>query len=147
MGYDPIYACRPLGISEAFGYKVRFAETGPIADPLPLTITRLENINKLSIPDVKMDGRLPVILETVRLLRACGGGKILVLGMFKGSFTATCRILEPDLIMRMTLKNRQALESLLDKVNEFLLVFGLALIGNGANIFFIAEPTASASMI
>jgi uroporphyrinogen-III decarboxylase len=36
---------------------------------------------------------------------------------------------------------------LLDRINAFLLEFGHALIENGANVLFIPEPSASASMI
>jgi MtaA/CmuA family methyltransferase len=74
-------------------------------------------------------------------------GKLPVLGLIEGPFTTACRILEPDLIMRLVYKNPVSLEALLDKVTGFLVEHGLALIENGANAIFLPEPTASASMI
>lgn len=148
MGYDCVYPhSDPLYIPEAFGCTVRFPETGPLADPLPLTITCLEDIDRIPLPDPRGEGRIPVILETARELREYSGGDIPVLGVFEGPFTTTCRIIEADWIMRMFFKNPKVLEALLDKVNGFLLEFGHALIENGANILFIPEPTSSASMI
>jgi MtaA/CmuA family methyltransferase len=47
----------------------------------------------------------------------------------------------------MTHKNPTVLEALLEKINEFLIAFGKALIESGVNGFFIPEPTASSSMI
>jgi len=148
IGYDPLYAyVDALYIPEAFGCRVRFLETGPLADPLPLAITCPEDIAQLSIPDMRKQGRLPVILEAVQGLREYGRGELPVVGLFEGPLTTTCRIIEAGLIMRMIIKNRPLLEVLLDKVNESLLAFGHALIESGADTILIPEPTASASMI
>lgn len=147
VGYDALFAYSPLALPEAFGCKVRFLDTGPISDPLPVAITGLEDVERLPVPDVRNEGRLPVILEALRQLNAYSGGEIPVFAMFEGAFTATSRIIEPDILMRMIYKNRPVLESLLDRVNAFLQDFGLAVVESGANIIFLAEPTASSSMI
>jgi MtaA/CmuA family methyltransferase len=148
MGYDALWAyADPLYIPEAFGCGVRFLATGPLVDPLPIRVTSMEDINALPSPDARREGRLAVILEAVRGLSEYGGGDLPVLGLFEGPFTSTCRILEPELIMRMIYKNRAILEALLDKVTAFLLDFAQALVENGANAIFLPEPTASASMI
>jgi MtaA/CmuA family methyltransferase len=148
VGYDALWAyADPLYIPEAFGCRVRFLETGPLVDPISLTITSVRDIDGLPSPDPRGAGRLPLVLETVKRLSDYGGGDIPVLGLFEGPFTTTCRILEPELIMRMIYKNRAVLETLLDNVTAFLLEFGQALMENGANAIFLPEPTASASMI
>ncbi len=148
LEYDALWAYTdPLYIPEAFGCGVRYLDTGPLADPLPLIITSQEDIDRLPFPDPRHEVRLPVILEVARGLNAYGGGYIPVLGLIEGPFTATCRILEVELIMRMLHKHPSLLESLLDKITEFLMAFGQALIENGVNIIFLPEPTASASMI
>jgi MtaA/CmuA family methyltransferase len=148
MGYDALWAyADPLYIPEAFGCRVRFLETGPLADPLPIKVTSMVDVDGLPLPDARREGRLPLILEAVKDLSEYGDGDLPVLGLFEGPFTTTCRILEPELIMRMVYKNRAVLEALLDKVTAFLLKFAEALVGNGANAIFLPEPTASASMI
>lgn len=148
IGHDALWAyADPLYIPEAFGCKVRFLDTGALVNPLPMTVTSMEDIDRFPLPDARREGRLPVILETVKDLSAYGGGDLPVLGLFEGPFTTTCRILEPELIMRMVYKNRAILEVLLDKVTAFLLEFAQALVENGANTIFLPEPTASASMI
>jgi MtaA/CmuA family methyltransferase len=47
----------------------------------------------------------------------------------------------------MIYKNPWVLESLLDKMTAFLMDYGSALTERGANVIFIPEPSASASMI
>lgn len=148
VGYDAFFAyADPLYVPQAFGCTVRFLETGPLSDPLPLAIRRLEDLDKLRVPDPRTEERLAATLEIIRGLSAYGAGDIPVLGLFEGPITTTCRIFEAELIMRMIYKNPQVLDALLDRVTAFLTEFGRALIENGANVIFLPEPTASAAMI
>lgn len=148
VGYDAFFAyADPLYIPQAFGCNVRFLETGPLADPLALTITCLKDLDKLRIPEPGTEERLAATLEIIRGLSVYGAGDIPVLGLFEGPITTTCRIFEAELIMRMIYKNPQALEAILDRVTAFLIEFSRALIENGANVIFLPEPTASAAMI
>jgi [methyl-Co(III) methanol-specific corrinoid protein]:coenzyme M methyltransferase len=148
IGHDALTACADaLYVPEAFGCKIRFPATGPIADPLSLDINEPKDLDRIRIPDPREEGRFPVIHETIRGLNAYGRGDIPVLGLFEAAFTTTCRLFEPDLILRMIYKNRPLLETLLDKINDFLLAFGLALIESGANGIFLPDPTASSTMI
>jgi MtaA/CmuA family methyltransferase len=148
MGYDAFFGyAESSPVSEAFGCKVRFTETGSIFDALPLTMTCLEDVDHLAVPDPVSDGRLPVILETVRGLNEYGGGEIPVFGGLAGPLTTTCNILGVEKILRMIYQTPQILEALLDKVTSFHVGYGRALIENGANVLFMPEPSASASMI
>lgn len=148
VGHDALFACADaLYIPEAFGCHVRFPPTGPIADPLAIEIHSLEDLSRIKIPDPRKDGRFPIIHETIRGLNAYGRGNVPVLGLFEAAFTTTCRLIEPDVILRMVYKNRTLLETLLDMINDFLIDFGKALIESGANALFIPDPTASSTMI
>ncbi len=147
-GYDPFFAyANALYVPAAFGCNVRFPSTGPISDPLPFTFTNVEAIEKIQVPELKNSPKLSLILEVVEGLDSYGKGDIPVLGAFEGAFTTACRIFDADVVLRLVLKKRLILEALLDKVNNFLLEFGRALVEKGANVLFIPEPTASASMI
>ena len=148
VGYDAVFACADaLYVPEAFGCNLRFPPTGPIADPLDIEINSLDDLDKIQIPDPKMDGRFPIIHEAIHGLSTYGDGKLPVFGLFEAAFTTTCRLIEPDLILRMIYKNRPVLEALLDRINDFLIEFGKALTESGANALFIPNPTASSTMI
>jgi MtaA/CmuA family methyltransferase len=148
VGSDALYAgADPLAIAEAFGCRVRFLETGPLVDPLPISIDRPEDIEKLPCPDPRKTGRLPILLEAARQLNKKTQGEMPLIGICEGAFTNTCRIIEAERILRMIYKKPQILETLLDKVNEVLFGIGQALIECGVNILYIPEPTASSAMI
>ncbi len=145
LGYDSLYAyADALYIPEAFGCKVRFLETGPLVSPL---MPSIGDARELPEPDVKTSGRLPVILELAEKLGSYSKDRIPVLGMFEGPFTTLCRVVEAEHILRLVYKNPSLLNELLDRIAAFLLQFGRALLESGANVIFIPEPTASASMI
>lgn len=148
VGYDAVYAyVDSLYIPEAFGCRVRYTETGPLVDPLPLSMQELDDPENLRFPDPRKDGRLPVVLEAVERLSAYGKGDVPVLGVLEGPLTAVCRVIEPDLIMRMVLKKPDLLRGLLSRMRDFLLEFGRALVKIGANGIFLPEPTSSSSVI
>ncbi|MBW1799327.1 MAG: uroporphyrinogen decarboxylase family protein [Deltaproteobacteria bacterium] len=148
IGGDSLYpSADPLFIAEAFGCEVRFLETGAMVDPLPITIGGVEDIEKMPFPNPRKTGRFPVVLEAARKLSEQSHGEVPLIGTFEGAFTQTCRVIEVEQILRMIYKNPQTLEFLLDRMNEFLIDFGQALIENGVNILFIPEPTASSTMI
>lgn len=148
VGYDVLYAyAHPLYIPEAFGCTVRFPETGPIADPLPGPFTSPDDIAELPIPHPEEAPALSLNLQLVRMLSEYGRGRFPVLGLFEGPFTTTTRIIEAEVILRMIVKNRDALNALLDRITLFLIDFGRALIHSGANVLFVPEPSSSASMI
>jgi len=148
VGYDAVYSyVHPLYIPEAFGCEVRFLESGPLVDPLPLKVTCVEDIDKVPQPNAKREAGLPIILEATQGLSEYSRGEVPVVGLFEGPFTTTCRVIEAELIMRMIYKKKRVLEHLMDRISGFLLDFGKALIESGANVLVIPEPTASASMI
>jgi uroporphyrinogen decarboxylase len=148
VGYDAVFAyAHALYIPAAIGCKVRFLDTGPISDPLPFTFSTPEELERIPLPDLRKEANLSLILEVVERLNSYGKGEIPVLGAFEGAFTTACRIFDADVVLRLIYRKRPILEALLDKINDFLLEFGRALIEKGANVLFVPDPTASASMI
>ena len=148
IGIDVLYpSADPLFIAEAFGCRIRFLETGPLVDPLPISVDRVEDVEKLPFPDPRKAGRLPVVLEACQILSEKTHGKIPLLGLFEGAFTNTCRIFEAERVLLMIYKRPTVLNALLERVNEFLIGFGNALIESGVNAFYVPEPTASSTMI
>ena len=148
VGHDALFAYgHALFIPEAFGCTVRFPETGPIADPLPLSPASMEDVAALPLPHPERAGPLSLNLRLVQLLGEYGKGEIPVLGLFEGPFTTATRIIEAEIILRMIVRNRPVLNALLDRVTQFLIDYGKALIQRGANVLFVPEPSSSASMI
>ena len=76
------------------------------------------------------------------MLSEYSGGEIPVVGHVAGPFSTTCRLIETEQVMRMLYKRQEVLELLLDKVTQFLIGWGQAIIENGADIIFLLVGAA-----
>jgi MtaA/CmuA family methyltransferase len=132
----------------AYGCEIRVPEKGmPLAEPLTQKLDTLQNIDELRSPDPVKDGKFPYVNAVIRGLGEYAKGRIPIIAGFEGPLSTCCRLMDSDTIMRMFIKNREVLEALLDRVNQFLIFLGQEFVKNGASLLFIPEPTASSSMI
>lgn len=149
LDHDGLFAyLDPLYIPEAFGCRVRLTASGPLAEPLisgpPDTMAA---VAEMPLPDPRCAARLPIMLAAARKLADYSQGQVPVIGLFEGPFTTAGRLIETAALLRLIYRNPPVLERLLDRVSDFLLQFGQALVENGAQALLIPEPTASSSMI
>ena len=109
VGYDALFAyIDPLYIPEAFGCPLVFLSSGPDVSPLP--IKSEEDVRALSIPDIRKDGRLPLILNVAGDLVRFPERQVPVLGLVEGPFTTASRILSAEQMMRDLIRNGSMVE-------------------------------------
>jgi MtaA/CmuA family methyltransferase len=146
VGYDILCSyCECLYTAEALGCKLNLTKTG--LQLAPISIKTLEDIERIPVPTPGKDGRLPEILKSVELLSKYSGNQIPVMGAIEGPLTTALRVIEPDYLMRMIIKEKNFVIRLLEKITDILITIGEALVERGANILFIPDPVASSSMI
>jgi MtaA/CmuA family methyltransferase len=147
LGYDALYAyIDALYVPEAFGCEVAFLSSGG-ADAVPLDLKTEADVDALPLPDIRKDGRLPLILRVVEKLVNTAGREVPVLPLVEGPFTNCARILGTEKMMRAILKNRPLVEKLLEKVGRVLAQFGQAVGELGADGLIIADPVGSSTMV
>jgi MtaA/CmuA family methyltransferase len=147
LGYDALYAyIDALYVPEAFGCEVAFLSSGG-ADAVPLDLKTEADVDALPLPDIRKDGRLPLILRVVKKLVNTAGREVPVLPLVEGPFTNCARILGTEKMMRAILKNRPLVEKLLEKVGRVLAQFGQAVGELGADGLIIADPVGSSTMV
>ena len=146
LGYDALFAyIDPLYIPEAFGCPLVFLSSGPDVSSLP--IKNEEDARALSIPDIRKDGRLPLILRVAGDLVRFPERQVPVLGLVEGPFTTASRILSAERMMRDLIRDRSLVERMLEKVGALLCRFGRALAETGAEGLIVADPVSSSTMI
>lgn len=133
----------PLFIPEAYGCKVRFISSGPIADPIEFDVSTSVELKQPSLNE----GRLPVILEAVGRLSAYGKDQVPVGTLFEGPFTTLSRIIGTERLMRLTIKGEETVKKFMDQVTAFLISYEKALKDTGADLLVIADPASSPSLI
>ncbi len=146
IGYDALFAyIDPLYIPESFGCSLVFLTSG--ADVSPIDMNNEDEVKALPLPDVREDGRLPLILGVAEKLVQSPGRQVPVLGLVEGPFTTSSRILGAEKMMKALIKNRPMVERLTEKVNQLLIHFGRALRQIGIDGWIIADPVSSSTMI
>jgi len=146
VGYDALFAyIDPLYIPEAFGCPLVFLSSGPDVSPLP--IKSEEDVRALSIPDIRKDGRLPLILNVAGDLVRFPERQVPVLGLVEGPFTTASRILSAEQMMRDLIRNGSMVERMIEKAGELLSRFGRALGEIGVDGLIVADPVSSSTMI
>ncbi len=148
VGYDAlfVYCFDPQFIPEAFGCSLVSLSSGVLV-PSPLDLKSEEDVKALPIPDVRKNGRLPVMLELAERLVGLPGRAIPVLGFMEGPFTTCARIIDTEKIMKAVLKNRPLVERLQEKVLRALIQYGQALEGLGVDGLVVADPVGSSTMV
>jgi MtaA/CmuA family methyltransferase len=147
VGHDALFAyIDPLYIPEAFGCSLGFLSSGA-ADAMPLNLKTEADIDALPSPDVKRDGRLPLMVSVAEQLVTFPGREVPVLPLIEGPFTNCARMFGTERMMRAVIKEKALVERLLEKVNQLLIRFGHAVEEVGVDGLIIADPVGSSTMV
>ncbi len=123
---------------EACGCEIEMPE-----DSFPYTVSNpvqtLEDVRGLRVPDPLKDGRMPVLVECVRLLSQ--RFTLLTIASACGPFTLASELLGADRAARATAKDPELLEELLEYCLEVNYRYMRSLADAGAEIIGIGEPT------
>lgn len=146
IGYDALFCYYDaFYIPQAFGCSLIFLSGG--ADVSPLEINDEEDVKAIPLPDIRKDGRLPLILDFAKGLVGLPDREVPVLGLFEGPFTTSARIMGVEKMMRSLIKNRPMVERMLERIETFLLDFGQTLFNIGIDGLIIADPVGSSTMV
>jgi len=125
--------------AEALGIPVEFVENeAPFVKEYP--IKSILDLGNYSIPDPEKDGRMPVFIETMKLmakkLNSLKGSYIV------GPFTLAGHLAEPENIILGTITKPDFVEKVVEYSTEAIMPYAEALTKAGADILCILEPTA-----
>ena len=101
---------------------------------------------KLKVPSPETDGRMPVVLETMRLLKLARPSVPLV-GDLVGALSLATSLISPDLILRALTGKPRQLSEFLDFLTDNTIAFAKAQARAGADIFFLIDPFASGEVL
>ncbi len=147
VGHDALFAyIDPLYIPESFGCSIGFLSSGA-ADAVPLDMQSVADVDALLTPDVRRDGRLPLMLSVAQQLVSSPSREVPVLSLVEGPFTNCARMLGTERMMRAVMKNKALVERLQEKVGKLLSQFGQALEEAGVDGLIIADPVGSSTMV
>lgn len=140
MGLDTFCLFADMSLeAEACGCQVSFDD---IQVPTVTThpVKTIDDLNKLPIPDPYGDGRMPVFLETMRLINK--NFTMLKVAEVSGPFTLALSLSGTNIYLDMR-RNEQKVEAILEYCEKVITEYARALIKSGADMILIAEPAGS----
>ncbi|MGN0779718.1 MAG: uroporphyrinogen decarboxylase family protein [Aristaeellaceae bacterium] len=125
--------------AEAFGAQVRFS-----AQEVPAIVGQLvsdeDEAEALEIPDLTA-GRAMLCVEAVRTAKQHIIGKPVIAGMI-GPYSLAGRLCDVTEIMYLCFDEPETVHMVLDKATQYLIQYGQAMKGAGADGIMMAEPLA-----
>lgn len=143
--HDAISVFSEVGIiAEAMGSEFSY----PDNDLPVLKNPKLQNssIDKLTIPDSKKTGRLPVYLEAIKYVYKAIGDIIPILAYIPAPFTTGMHLVNSEKFLVDTLKNPEKIKDILNIIFEASVKFCYEII-NAGGLPIIVDPLASSSVI
>lgn len=141
-------------IAEGFGCRTTTEEDEIPALDKP-AVAQLADVFDLQVPDPTRDGRMPLMLEAIRLVRKAVGDEVAVRSPGTGPFALASHLLGSQAWLcevgfaeaGMPEANQAALHHALDLATEALIRFGKACWDAGADIIHCGDSLASCDVI
>ena len=132
------------GMAEAMGAKIKYMDYN--VAQLEKPALKLSEIDQAKLVDVEKDGRLPIILNGLRLVKKRLGDKVPVSATVTGPFTVAAMVLGTEQLMMGMIKKPEKIKQLLEVIAENNERYIKRLLDLEVGIGF-ADPVSSTSLI
>jgi uroporphyrinogen decarboxylase len=149
LGYDGVYAGWESSfnlVAEAMGCKLKIGGGG-IPSVSSGVVSETADVTKLAGVDPERDGRLPIHLKTIELVRREVGDDVLIFRYVPGPFTLSSLLRGQSAFLGDLIKNQDLVRAILRPATESAKRFAEAAVEHGADIIVVADPMASTSVI
>ena len=147
LGFDAIRApfCQTFE-AEALGCKVKLGGKENIPGIDHPTLYKLDD-NPVLPDDFLKRGRIPQLIEAVRIMKREVGDKVAVIGGIIGPFTIAGAMLDAVPILKASFKTPDKLHPFLDVAEKAGTMLGQALVEAGADLIVVEDMQASPDLI
>lgn len=132
-------------ISEAMGAKMKYPEDNTV-DLLEPSITSVDEIDKLIVVDPLKDGRLPIHIEAMKIVKNEIGHEVPCAASIVGPFTNACFLIGVQNMTKLMIRNPEAVHKLCEISLRSIIAFIDESLKQGVGVGF-AEPMASSTVI
>lgn len=133
------------GMAEAMGSKIKYMDYN-VAQLEKPAIGSWDEVDSLKLVDVDKDGRLPIILEGLKMLKEKLGNEVPVSATVTGPFTVAAMVVGTENLLKGTKRNPDKVLQLMDIIVENNNRYIQRLLDLGVGIGF-ADPVSSASLL
>jgi len=132
--------------AEAAGAKLDFPENNT-PNPVESPVKNLEDVEKLEVPDPRRDGRLPIIIQGIELLRHEIGGQVPIYTGGQGPFSLAAEIRGLQTFLKDLYLNKELALKLIKFCTEYMIEMGRIEAEAGADIVHLGDSFAGPSLV
>ena len=146
-GYDAVFAVMDVNVeTEALGSGLvyRSNDYPYVRDH---AFSKTTDLDAVSMPDPCSAGRMPEILEALRIMRRETADEVFVVGCVLGPMTLATQLVGMEKALYMAIDDPDGFERLLDFSTRVAIEFGTAQIEAGAHAPMVFDPSASMAVI
>lgn len=144
---DAVYVdSDPIIEIEAMGAEIRYPEDESPMASKP-TVRTLDDVKSLKVADPDRDGRLPVWLNAIRMLKERVGDELAVFGSLNAPFQAAAQLLGITETCMYMYRNPALVRELLDLTTKVVVSFMRAEIRAGADAIVLGDAISSPTVI
>jgi [methyl-Co(III) methanol-specific corrinoid protein]:coenzyme M methyltransferase len=134
--------------AEACGTGMKWP-TRPDVQPMALNfvVKKPEDLDKLVIPDPEKDGRMPVVMEALEILKKKYGESLPIFGEHEGVYTLCSVLRGLEFLAMDQVTNKDFVASLMKYAMEVNKVYVTKQIEHGANAIFQTDGVASGDVM
>lgn len=97
--------------------------------------------------DLLQKGRIPAVLEAIKIVREKVGPDVPIVGGMEGPITVASDLVSVKSFMKWSIKKTDLFEQALDLATEAAIIYANALVEAGADVIAIADPVASPDLM
>jgi uroporphyrinogen decarboxylase len=145
--YDAVFALMDTGIETEAAGSVLTYRSDQYPSVRTYALSDDNDLKGLSVPDPHREGRMPELLQAVRILRREVGDDVLVVGCVSGPMTLATQLLGIEATLYLAIDEPERFSRLLDFATEVVIQFGITQIEAGAHLPIVFNPSASPAVI
>ena len=142
VGWEPSFNL----VAEAMGCTLTSPERGTPSVSKPI-IENTEDLRRITVPDPNRDGRLPLHLNAIRLVRSMAGRDVPLFSYIPGPLTLAGLLRGTKKLLVELVTKKGSIHDILELTTAASIEFGLAKLDAGIDVAVVADPTSSSSMV
>lgn len=152
FGFESAVVPFDMGVeAEALGAEVKYYDKGDDQVIYPTMSKKLaETVDELEIripDDLAQAGRIPVVLEAIRILKQEIGGQVPIGAWVLGPFTELGQVVDLENLLKMSFKEQGLVHQHLDSMVEYLSDVVELYVNAGADYITVREMGATSSIL
>ena len=133
-----------LVTAEAIGVQLHFPDGDQVPTGAGEPLIKIPgDIDAIPQPDPSVQGRMPVLVEALEILRKRHSDEVFIVGCFdQAPFSLASTLAGQKRVMLKSIEDRPILDSILDRCEEYATAYGLAMGRAGADMLSTGDAPA-----